>query len=119
MITIDYRNPQPVYEQLINQIKQLIFLGVLPPDGQLPSVRQLSKELAVNPNTVQKAYVELERMGLTYSIPGRGSFVAPDSGQVKDLHRREQLEQLQQAILSAKESGIGKEELLQLISQLF
>ncbi len=119
MITIDYRNPLPVYEQLIEQMKNLIFLGIMEPDSQLPSVRQLSKELAVNPNTVQKAYAELERMGLTYSIPGRGSFVSPDSGQVKSLHHRELLDDLRATLLAAKDSGIEKEELQALLDQLF
>ena len=73
MITIDYKSRQPIYEQIIDKVKELIIAGVLKRDDQLPPVRQLAQELAINPNTIQKAYAELERQGVIYSMKGKGS----------------------------------------------
>ena len=70
MFTIDRYSPIPIYEQLIAQFERLILLGILAPNAVLPSVRALSQELSVNPNTIQKAYTELERRGLSFTAPG-------------------------------------------------
>ncbi|MBQ2120037.1 MAG: GntR family transcriptional regulator, partial [Peptococcaceae bacterium] len=75
MILIDYKSRKPIYEQIIENMKQLVVSGALKRDEQIPSVRQLAQELAINPNTIQKAYAELERQGVIYSLKGRGSFV--------------------------------------------
>ena len=72
MFQINIFNRKPIYEQLIDQTERLILTGILTEEEQLPSVRSLSVELSVNPNTIQKAYAELDRRGLTYVIPGRG-----------------------------------------------
>lgn len=77
MFELDIRSRKPIYEQLTDKIKEMILYGILRPDEQLPSVRTLSAQLTVNPNTIQKAYRELEREGYTYSRPGKGSFVSP------------------------------------------
>ena len=74
MFQINIFNRKPIYEQLIDQTERLILTGILTEEEQLPSVRSLSVELSVNPNTIQKAYAELDRRGLTYVIPGRGKF---------------------------------------------
>jgi GntR family transcriptional regulator len=85
MFDLDLRSRKPIYEQLMDSIKDGILYGVLGPDEQLPSVRLLSSQLVINPNTVQKAYRELEREGVIYSLPGKGSFVAPtDEGLDRD-----------------------------------
>ncbi|WP_250278629.1 GntR family transcriptional regulator [[Clostridium] colinum] len=78
MFNIDFRNPKPIYEQLTESIEKLAIKGVLKPDEQLPSVRQLAMELSINPNTIQRAYSLLESKGITYSIKGRGSFISPN-----------------------------------------
>ncbi len=75
MFELDLRSRTPVYEQLADKITELIIKNVLKPDEQLPSVRILSSQLTVNPNTVQKAYRELEHRGYIYSLPGKGSYV--------------------------------------------
>lgn len=80
MFELDVRSRKPIYEQLMDKIKEMIMYGVLKVDEQLPSVRTLSTELTVNPNTIQKAYRELEREGYIYSILGKGSFVAEFTG---------------------------------------
>lgn len=77
MFELDLRSRAPMYEQLVERIKELIINNVLKPDQQLPAVRVLASELTINPNTIQKAYRELEHRGYIYSVPGKGSFVKP------------------------------------------
>lgn len=77
MISLDYKDGRSLHEQIAAQMKGLIISGALAEDEQLPSVRELSVSLTVNPNTVQRAYRELEQEGFIYSVKGRGSFVAP------------------------------------------
>ena len=79
MIVLDYRDSRPLYEQVAERLRELMFKGALPQDAQLPSVRSLATELSINPNTIQRAYTELERQGYIYSIKGKGSFVADNS----------------------------------------
>ena len=68
MIVLDYRDRRPLYEQVTEKLEELMFSGVLPPDSRLPSVRSMATELSINPNTIQRAYAELERQGYIYSI---------------------------------------------------
>ena len=75
MFDIDEKNRMPIYEQITENVKRLIIQGVLLPEEKLPSVRSLAQELTINPNTIQKAYRELEREGYVISRPGKGSFV--------------------------------------------
>lgn len=77
MFELDLRSRAPIYEQLMEKIIELIINNILKPDEQLPAVRALASELTVNPNTIQKAYRELEHLGYIYSLPGKGSFVRP------------------------------------------
>lgn len=77
MFELDLRSRAPMYEQLVEKIKEMIINNVLKPDQQLPAVRVLASELTINPNTIQKAYRELEHRGYIYSVPGKGSFVKP------------------------------------------
>ncbi len=76
MIRIDQRSRVPIYEQIQQSVEELILTGIYTADDQLPSVRTLAADLAINPNTIQKAYHLMERQGLIYSLPGRGSFIA-------------------------------------------
>lgn len=85
MIQIDYRDPRPIYEQIVDGIELLALRGVLAADSQLPSVRQLATELSINPNTIQRAYGELEQRGVIYAAKGRGNFV---SGNFSVLRQR-------------------------------
>lgn len=75
MFDIDVKSRMPIYEQITENVKRLIMQGVLLPEEKLPSVRSLAQELTINPNTIQKAYRELEREGYIISRPGKGSFV--------------------------------------------
>ena len=78
MVKIDYRDPRPIYEQVVDGIEDLALRGALPADTQIPSVRQLAMELSINPNTIQRAYAELERRGVIYAAKGRGNFISDD-----------------------------------------
>ena len=90
MLTIDVKSRKPIYEQIIDNIKELIIQGIWSRDTQLPSVRQLAGDLAINPNTIQKAYSELERQGIIYSLKSKGSFVSSNVDELR-LERKEQL----------------------------
>ncbi len=81
MIQLNYRDARPIYEQIRDGFRHLIVQGVMQTDEKLPSVRELATNLTINPNTIQRAYRELEQEGYLYTVPGRGSFVAgvPDA----------------------------------------
>ena len=97
-----------IYEQIYNEVVRLITLGVLAPDEKLPAVRETAKSLGVNPNTVQKAYAMLEKNGLVYSVPAKGSYVSPD-GEVANAVRREAENALKEAAEKAFAAGVTLE----------
>ena len=78
MFAVNYKNPRPIYEQVKLGLRQLLSDGSIAPGGRLPSVRELAAELCINPNTIQRAYRELEQEGLIVSVAGKGSFAAED-----------------------------------------
>lgn len=80
MIVLDMSDKRPIYEQIMESIKKQIAMGVFATNDKLPSVRQLAIEMSINPNTIQKAYTELERDGYIYSVKGKGNFAADISG---------------------------------------
>lgn len=89
MIQLNYRDPRPIYEQIKDSFRKLVVSKAILPDEKLPSVRELAASLAINPNTIQRAYRELENEGYIYSIPGKGSFAA-----LKDDVRSERTDSL-------------------------
>lgn len=92
MISINLRDSRPIYEQVKDAFRRLIISGALSPEEKLPSVRELAAQLVINPNTIQRAYRELEAEGYINSIPGKGSFARPrgavDSERARELLRR-------------------------------
>lgn len=104
MIQVSYRDPRPIYEQIRDAYRQQILSGVLPVGTRMPSVRELSSRLAVNPNTIQRAYRELEQEGCIYSVRGKGSFVAEASDATAS--RREELLQELDSLVEELE-GLG------------
>ena len=114
MITIDYRDSRPIYEQVVDGIEALALRGALPADTQLPSVRQLAMELSINPNTIQRAYVELERQGYIYTVKGKGSFVA-DNTAMKENRKKEVLLQVSDMIDEAIRVGIPGDEIKNMV----
>ena len=111
MIILDYQDRRPIYEQIVEKFQALILSGALPPDSQLPSVRRLAMELSINPNTIQKAYAELERQGFIYTVKGRGSFVLGDSSLVEQ-RRKEYLDQIIKLVKELLEIGMTKMEIV-------
>ena len=81
MIVLDYRDSRPLYQQVKDSLRRMMLTGLLEPDEKLPSVRSLATQLAINPNTIQRAYAELEAEGYIYSVAGRGSFVSTGDGE--------------------------------------
>jgi GntR family transcriptional regulator len=115
MFELDMRSRKPIYEQLVDKMKELIMNEVIKPDEQLPSVRTLATQLTINPNTIQKAYRELETQGFIYSIKGKGNFVNPNN-QIKDLEKIEAVKkELEKLIVEALYLGIKADELIDLI----
>ena len=84
MFQLDLKSRKSIYEQVVDNIKELVIAGVLHPEDKLPSVRELSKTLTVNPNTVQKAYRELEYQGFIYTVSGLGTFVSVPTRLIPD-----------------------------------
>lgn len=118
MIVIDYKDNRPLYEQIVERFQVLIERGVLKPQEQMPSVRNLAMDLSINPNTIQKAYAELERRGYIYTVKGRGNFVSYDE-ELKEKRRNQQLEEFKTKAVQAMEAGVTKAELLQIVNEIF
>ena len=117
MIVLDYQDRRPLYEQVEEKFRNLILKGVLEPGSRMPSVRQLAMELSINPNTIQRAYAELERQGYIYSIKGKGNFVA-DTGHVKEAGRQEVLQRQADLAKEACALGVTKEQLWERIVRI-
>ena len=114
MITINYRDGRPIYEQVKDSLRTLVVTGALPPGEKLPSVRELAGRLAINPNTIQRAYRELEAQGYIVSVPGKGSFVSERS--LEEARRREELlQQLDALAAELRWLGVGTEALCERI----
>ncbi len=111
MILLDYRDSRPIYEQVQDGLRRLMVSGVLREGEKLPSVRALASQLAINPNTIQRAYEALEREGYVYSIGGKGSFVAPRR-EVDDGRKEELFKQLDAAVKELRFLGVTREELI-------
>ena len=110
-ITLNSRDPRPIYLQVKESLRQLIIGGVLTPESKLPSVREIAGTLAINPNTIQRAYRELEAEGFIYSIPGKGSFVSP-SREISGEELRRRWEDLDRAVRELRFLGVSEEELI-------
>ena len=117
MLQLDFRSRVPVYEQLMEKTKELIVHKVLKSDEQLPSVRELALELTVNPNTIQKAYRELEHLGYIYSIQGKGSFVNPINKIDNSRQKEELLAQLKKVVAELLYLGLPLAQIREAVEQ--
>lgn len=116
MITINYRDPRPIYEQIQTELRRLMLTGVLPPGSRLPSVRELAGQLAINPNTIQRAYNELESEGYIYSVPGKGSFAA--GAPAADTQRkRELMDRIRETLAELRYLNVAEDELRALFEE--
>ena len=117
MILIYYKDTRPIYEQIAERFKTLILKGVMQPDEQMPSVRSLAMELSINPNTIQKAYAELERQDFIYTVKGRGSFVSGNE-ELVERRKKEYVDQILKLVKEVLEIGMTKMEIVLEIENL-
>ena len=117
MINLNYRDSRPIYEQLEEKLRRLILSGAIAEGEKLPSVRDLASQLAINPNTIQRAYRELEQNGFIYSVPGKGSFAGKLSG-VDESRRKELREKLLAIWTELLQLGENPERLIALLKQI-
>lgn len=110
MLHLDYRDARPIYEQVKDGLRKLMVTGGIREGEKLPSVRSLASSLAINPNTIQKAYEALEAEGYVYSVPGKGSFAAPHTG-VDEQRRTQLLDQLDELVKELAYLGISAHEI--------
>lgn len=111
MISLNYRDSRPIYEQIRDELRKLIVSGAIAADEKLPSVRALAAQLAINPNTIQRAYNQLESEGYVYSIPGKGSFAAVMDDAVA-ARKKELLVQVGELLRELRSLGATAEELV-------
>ncbi len=120
MLRIDPRSSTPIYEQIELGVKELILKGALKSGEKLPSVRELSSILTINPNTISKAYGELEREGIIETLRGKGTFISDNFKRKVDENKMEYiLKELKKLILEANYSGIGREDFMKLTLTIF
>lgn len=119
MFMIDAMSRQPVYEQLIEQAERFVLKGILKSGDQMPSVRSLSLSLSVNPNTIQKAYAELDRRGILITVPGKGGFVSEQALTIVRADRRALLDTLGKPVRELRLAGVTEQELAEYIHRIY
>ena len=117
MIIIDYKDKRPIYEQIVERFQTLIVSGVLEAGEKMPSVRTLAVELSINPNTIQRAYTELERDGFIYAVKGRGNFVKRDT-ELFEKQKERLLAGFEKQIRVCLRQGVKKEMLFQRLQEV-
>jgi GntR family transcriptional regulator len=119
MFVVDVMSRVPVYEQIIKQVEEQVLTGILKDGDKLPSVRSLSVKLSINPNTIQKAYTELDRRQLIITVPGKGSFISEKAIEVVGANSREKMTELNKIIRELALAGVTKEEIINNIEEVF
>ena len=118
MIVLDYQDRRPLYEQVTEKFRTLIYQGVLPADSRIPSVRQLAMELSINPNTIQRAYMTLEQEGLIYPVKGKGNFVA-DTQKIQEKSKENFRQEFFGLVSKGNHTGFEEEELIALVQRVY
>lgn len=119
MYQIDMMSRVPVYEQIINQTEKFILTGILGPGDKIPSVRSLSVELSVNPNTIQKAIAELDRRGIVCSVPGKGCFVSDSAKKALMAAGLNNLGELKKMISELRLAMVPKDNILNIVEEVY
>lgn len=122
MLTLNYRDSQPIYGQIKDGLRRMIISGALEPGEKLPSVRAMAVDLAINPNTIQRAYAELEAEGFIYSVPGKGSYTARggDASQrpaASPARERELIRRLRELVAELHYLGLEDGEIIALMNE--
>ena len=118
MIQLNYRDPRPIYEQVKDGIRKLAYSGVLGPDDKLPSVRELAMKLAINPNTISRAYKELEQEGFLYTVTGKGTFINQEYD-LNDSRKEELWQQFEKAAKGLIDFSVSDEEIKERVNRLY
>ena len=116
MLTLNYRDSRPIYGQIKDGLRRMIVTGALLPDEKLPSVRALAMDLAINPNTIQRAYAELEAEGFIYSVPGKGSFAAQAADSAA-ARREELMGKLRELLQELRYLSVTDAEIMALVKE--
>ena len=118
MIVLDYQDRRPLYEQVEEKLRHLILNGALQPGSRMPSVRQLAMELSINPNTIQRAYMQLEQEELIYPVKGKGNFIS-DVGEIRRISLKSYKTELKVLVEKGKNIGIREDELMSVIRECY
>lgn len=119
MLLVNPRSKQPIYEQLVEQLRRQLCLGVVKAGQAMPSVRQLATELGINPNTIQKAYRRMEAEGMIVTVPGKGSFISDNLADMLGRQREEQLQRVRQQLIACRDMGLDKETIDNLTDEVY
>ena len=117
MIQLNYRDPRPIYEQVKDGIRKLAYSGVIGPDEKLPSVREMAMKLAINPNTISRAYKDLEQEGFLYTVSGKGTFINQEYD-LNDSRKEELWKQFEKAAKGLIELSVTSQEFEERITGL-
>ena len=122
MLNLDYRDARPIYGQIKDGLRRMIVSGALEPGEKLPSIRAMAVDLAINPNTIQRAYAELEAEGFIYSVPGKGSYTAQGGGAARrpapdPARERELIRRLRDAVAELRYLGLKDSEIIALMDE--
>ena len=115
IISLDYQSRTPIYEQIIKGIERFVAVGILKPNQQIPSIRELAANLGINPNTVKKAYTELEQKGVIYVVSTKGTFIADRTNEVIERKISEGVNDIKKIITDLEKLGISKGEIIKKI----
>lgn len=113
MINLDYQSRTPIYEQIINEIEKYVSLGILKPKEQILSIREMASVLGINPNTVKKAYSELENKGVIQTFSTKGTFISDNVEKIKEENIRNKMTEINKIIVELERLGITKEEIIE------
>lgn len=119
MLLVNPRSKQPIYEQLVEQLRRQLCLGVVKAGQAMPSVRQLATELGINPNTIQKAYRRMEAEGMIVTVPGKGSFISDNLADMLGRQREEQLQRVRQQLVACRDMGLDRETIDNLADEVY
>lgn len=113
MINLDYQSRTPIYEQIIKQIEKYVALGILKPKEQIPSIREMAGTLGINPNTVKKAYSELENKGVIQTFSTKGTFISDNVDEIKKINIESKIDEIKGIIAELEKFGITKDEIIE------
>ena len=123
MLTLNCRDSRPIYGQIKDGLRRMIVTGALEPNEKLPSIRTMAVDLAINPNTIRRAYAELEAEGFIYSVPGKGSYASRGPGgerprSVSPAREKELLRRLRETVAELRYLGLSEGEIIALMNEV-